>query len=56
MRYRKWIGMAGKKVIKFKVLLIPAMLTQQLPLDQHGNLSPQLQLVNRLSWRLNASQ
>lgn len=47
---------AGKEVMKFKVLLIPAMLTQQLPPEQQGNLGPQLKLVNKLPWRLNVSQ
>lgn len=47
---------AGKEVMKFKALLIPAMLAQQLPPEQQGNLGPQLKLVNKLSWRLNVSQ
>lgn len=48
--------MAGKEVMKFKVLLIPAVLAQQLPPEQRGDLGPQLKLVNKLSWRLHVSQ
>ena len=47
--------MSVEEMMKFKVLLIPAMCALQLPREQRGNLGLQLQAVNRLSWRLNVS-